>query len=202
MLPSMRARWFVLALLAAAGCAGSREISCPPGTTERGGAPPKYAATWCEKRGGVRHGPIVGYTRSGRVLYEGHLADGVWHGIVRGFGADGEPLGAVAIHRGTGSWKMWHENGRLAEEGAYKAGKKVGAWAAFHDNGAKAVEGTYADGLESGVFRWWSPRGELVAEIEYDKGRYHGTARTFDEEGRLLVETRYVDGVRQAALER
>lgn len=47
-----------------------------------------------------------------------------------------------------GTYRAWHESGRMSERGTYEAGLREGAWEFWHEDGSLDEErsGTYVDG--------------------------------------------------------
>lgn len=144
----------------------------------------------------MRDGPLQGFDEHGHLVYVGGYKNGAWHGSFSGFGEDGQLLGKFKMVSGTGPFRNWHKNGKLAQQGQYKRGKKMGPWFAWYPSGKKSLEGRYENGVASGLFRWWSTEGVLLSEVRYDKGRVHGLAKTFDGAGELVEENEYDHGAR------
>ena len=67
----------------------SAHAPCPKGTRLRGAAPPKGTHVWCEKDGGVRHGPATTWYSNGRKASVGRYRAGVF----------------------SGDWELWSEDG-------------------------------------------------------------------------------------------
>lgn len=187
----------VLLALAAVGCGKPETPACAPGTSLFGGSPPRYAAAWCARRDGTRDGPIVGFFPSGARRFEGTLAAGAWRSLTV-FDRSGKTLGSVSLADGTGTWRMWHDNGRVSEEGRLEGGKRTGTWTKRYESGQRALEGSYQAGAPDGLFRWWTPSGVLTSEVPFKAGRVHGTAKTYDEQGALIEEADYEAGTRTA----
>ena len=52
----------------------------------------------------------------------------------------------------TGDGLVYHPNGKKAQEGSYKDGKKEGAWTRFDEEGVKSKESTWEEGVEQIIF--------------------------------------------------
>ena len=64
---------------------------CPPGSTSKGGEPPKALHGWCEDKAGKKHGPETEWYAAGR-----KKSEGAWlHGVMEG------------------AWRAWREDGTL-----------------------------------------------------------------------------------------
>jgi antitoxin component YwqK of YwqJK toxin-antitoxin module len=148
-------------------------IDCPPGAERRGEAPPDGHEQWCEVRDlhgkPRRHGPA-------RTWYD----DGTpW--VEEGW-RDGEREGPF-LER--------YRNGRLAREGAYRAGRRHGRFTTWHENGNRAEEIGFRDGVPDGPFASFFESGRPRTEGRHCGGAQCGRWRTFDESGRELGAVDY-----------
>lgn len=74
-------------------------------------------------------------------------------------------------NRWVGNYKLYYDNGQVQHEFAFNpAGKREGAQKYFYDNGQVAIEGNFANGKESGLIKEFHENGDLKAEKNYADG--------------------------------
>jgi antitoxin component YwqK of YwqJK toxin-antitoxin module len=73
--------------------------------------------------------------------------------------------------RWVGMYKLYYPNGQLQHEFNYNtSGKREGKSVYYYENGEVAVEGVFTDGKETGVFKEYYENGETKAIKEYTGG--------------------------------
>lgn len=128
---------------------------CPKGTRlvrkkSRNG--PEEGRAWCEKAGGVKHGPYWWYESEchegeGTCSTDGTYADGKEHG-----------------------WWSLAPNYYGEEHGFFDRGKRVGLW--YQADNELQTDAVYVDGVLHGTMRIYRVEdSELIAEGSYEKGK-------------------------------
>jgi antitoxin component YwqK of YwqJK toxin-antitoxin module len=75
------------------------------------------------------------------------------------------------INRWVGNYKLYYENGQVQHEFVFNpSGKREGPQKYYHDNGQLAIEGNFSSGKESGVIKEYYENGEVKAEKTYADG--------------------------------
>lgn len=94
-----------------------------------------------------------------------------------------EPSGVLWLECGLqngqrhGHFRMWHDNGKLHEEGYYHDGK---------EHGLLSEEREYLDGNRHGYERWWNGDNRTIyEESHYWNGIQHGIFRRWNQQGKL-----------------
>jgi len=93
-----------------------------------------------------------------------------------------------------GEWQSWHENGKLAEQAVYEAGKERPGAQRWDDQGRlietrRLVEGTgTVEAIHPG-------RGDEKTVCERKAGKLQGSCRTTKKNGQLVDDTTYAGGV-------
>jgi antitoxin component YwqK of YwqJK toxin-antitoxin module len=73
--------------------------------------------------------------------------------------------------RWVGNYKLYYENGQVQHEFVFNpSGKRDGAQKYFYENGQLAIEGNFANGKESGLIKEYHENGDLKAEKNYEDG--------------------------------
>lgn len=97
-----------------------------------------------------------------------------------------------------GSFKSYHENGKVKSIENYNNGKKHGVCKYYYDNGVLKCEESYNDnGLKDGEFKSFYKNGQLESRYTYMNGEKHGIYKEYNEEGKLIEEGRYEYGNRK-----
>lgn len=190
------------------------KLTCPAGTAPTPARAPE--PLWaCARPDGTRHGPFVSlfpdttietsgeykdgvlegaWVRrhpNGAVAEQGSYAAGHKDGVWKQGNASGVALGEYTMTAGTGTEKVWYEEGPLYSEQSFRAGVPHGAHKIYGPDGAVTMsamykqgvldgphsfgtrqsmrfEETFADGVRRGKRSIWQ-FGLLVAEEEYDR---------------------------------
>jgi antitoxin component YwqK of YwqJK toxin-antitoxin module len=84
--------------------------------------------------------------------------------------------------RWTGIYKLYYPNGQLQHEFNYNtSGKREGKSTYYYENGEVAIEGNFSDGKETGVFKEYYENGETKAVKEYNGGQINlGSLKEFE----------------------
>ncbi len=120
--------------------APEQPLTCPPGATLMGAAPPKGEEVWCQKIVNgkpVKDGIFIAYGTGGGKMLEGYYRDG----------------------KQDGQWTMWYENGARAAVDHYQGGIQDGLHTSWYANGAKSIEGNYRNGKREDIWTRWDPIG-------------------------------------------
>ena len=99
-----------------------------------------------EYESGVPNGWVREWNRDGRLLLEGFVKDGQWHGPLTRWGADGEMLDVSHFDHGTGFYRIFFSSGNLAREICLRAGKRHGITKCWNGQGQLVSEEFYRDG--------------------------------------------------------
>jgi MORN repeat variant len=83
-------------------------------------------------------------------------------------------------------------DGRPSSEYTMKKGKRHGIYRLWHENGVLAEEGRYRNGLLHGGIRKWNTKGQLLGACKMDNGT--GMLREWFENGQLRHECSFVQG--------
>jgi len=74
-------------------------------------------------------------------------------------------------NRWVGNYKLYYDNGQVQHEFVFSAtGKREGNQKYFYDNGQLAIEGSFANGKESGIIKEYYENGEQKAEKNFADG--------------------------------
>ena len=75
------------------------------------------------------------------------------------------------VNKWVGNYKLYYDNGQVQHEFLFSpAGKRDGPQKYFFDNGQVAIEGTFANGKESGLIKEFYENGDIKAEKNYAEG--------------------------------
>jgi len=75
------------------------------------------------------------------------------------------------INKWVGNYKLYYENGQVQHEFVFSpAGKRDGPQKYFYDNGTVAIEGNFSNGKESGLIKEFYENGDVKAEKNYADG--------------------------------
>lgn len=74
-------------------------------------------------------------------------------------------------NRWVGNYKLYYENGQVQHEFVFNAnGKREGAQTYYYENGQKAIEGNFTNGKESGLIKEYYENGDIKAEKNFVDG--------------------------------
>lgn len=137
------------------GCRRSTDIgslTCPPGATLMGAAPPKGEEVWCQKI--VKAKPVK---------------DGIF--IAWGDGPDKLIQGTYRNGLQEGEWTTWYASGQRSAVDHFHDGEQNGMHTSWYINGVKALEGKYVMGRREGVWTRWDPTGFTSKQEVYKGGK-------------------------------
>jgi len=83
-------------------------------------------------------------------------------------------------------------NGKPFTEFRLKNGRRQGDYRVWYENGVLAEQGRYRDGLLHGIIRKWNRRGQLLGTCRFDNGT--GMLCDWHDNGQLSSEISYVRG--------
>jgi antitoxin component YwqK of YwqJK toxin-antitoxin module len=112
-----------------------------------------------------------------------------------GFELACEREGATGPDRREGPFRAWYDDGALAREAGYRAGRLHGKYVEYHRGGKRAREGEYSDGERVGTWRFYFEDGKLEEECAYAKGERHGPFASFHPNGKRKTAGRYCHGL-------
>lgn len=122
------------------------------------------------------------------------------------------PIGEVLVADGHGIFNSYFTDGKIAQTGPVKNGKKIGSWKVFYDNGKLQSEGKFDEEEIFVIDKFWDDAGNLIIEsgegsvtnfaIENDlyqegklsKGYREGLWHTYNANSALLMEANYKSG--------
>ncbi len=105
---------------------------------------------------------------NGKLVYEGQFKDNVPYG----------------------TFKYYHENGKLKSTTDFIQGVHKVKTVMFHENEHKASEGIFIDQLKDGEWRYYSNTDKLIAIEHYAMGKRIGEWKVFSAESGVLLEER------------
>jgi len=75
-------------------------------------------------------------------------------------------------NRWVGNYKLYYDNGQVQHEFVFSpAGKREGPQKYYYDNGQVAVEGTFVNGKEAGLIKEYHENGDIKAEKNFADGQ-------------------------------
>jgi antitoxin component YwqK of YwqJK toxin-antitoxin module len=90
---------------------------------------------------------------------------------------------------------MYHENGKIAEEGTWKGSKWVGNYKLYYDNGHVQNEFTFnINGKREGDQKYFYENGQLMIEGSWANGKEAGSIKEYHENGDLKAVKNYANG--------
>jgi antitoxin component YwqK of YwqJK toxin-antitoxin module len=90
---------------------------------------------------------------------------------------------------------MYHENGKISEEGLWKNNRWVGTYKLYYDNGKVQHEFVFnASGRREGPQKYYFDNGQLAIEGNFMNGKEAGLIKEYYENGDLKAEKNYMDG--------
>jgi antitoxin component YwqK of YwqJK toxin-antitoxin module len=99
---------------------------------------------------------------------------------------------------GTGSYKLYDENGNLEQTGTYKNGKLEGSPIVYYtnyypDSNIIKETGSYKDGKEYGTITTYYKNGQIHYKMEYKYGERNGLSIGYYENGALYEKGSFID---------
>jgi antitoxin component YwqK of YwqJK toxin-antitoxin module len=99
-----------------------------------------------------------------------------------------------------GVMRRWHADGRVAALRAYRQGIKIGRHQAWWDNGQPRLDVRFVAGLAHGNHRSWYRHGQPHEQRSYQNGAESGAQRSFAADGRMRANYVVRDGRRYGLL--
>ncbi len=97
--------------------------------------------------------------------------------------------------RPDGYAQMFHENGKISEEGNWKNNRWVGNYKLYYDNGQVQHEFVFSQtGKREGVQKYFYENGQLAIEGTFSNGKETGVIKEYYETGDLKAEKTFMDG--------
>ena len=97
--------------------------------------------------------------------------------------------------RPDGYAQMFHENGKISEEGNWKNNRWVGNYKLYYDNGQVQHEFVFgATGKREGAQKYYYDNGELAIEGNFVNGKESGIIKEYYENGDPKAEKNFADG--------
>jgi len=154
-------------------------------------------------RHGKRHGRCRTWGLSGRGPYiDQQYNDGVADPLHRVYSSEGKLLGTYSWHNGTGVFKEWYSNGRLALQCPQRDSKKHGRCEEWFEDGSRKSDCHYREGDRHGQCTSWWSKDKLQERGTFLAGRAHGPAESWTHEGKLKERGTYHNGHRQGRFTR
>ncbi|MBW4622727.1 MAG: hypothetical protein KME17_25635 [Cyanosarcina radialis HA8281-LM2] len=88
-----------------------------------------------------------------------------------------------------GSFRTWHDNGKLCEESYYIAGKEDGIAKQYDEDGS--LIGTYEMDRGTGVDLWYQGQGILAEERSLQDGNLHGYERWWNSDNQTICREQH-----------
>lgn len=97
--------------------------------------------------------------------------------------------------RPDGYAQMFHENGKISEEGNWKNNRWVGNYKLYYDNGQVQHEFVFSQtGKREGMQKYYYENGQLAIEGTFSNGKETGVIKEYYETGDLKAEKTFMDG--------
>ncbi|MBS1652129.1 MAG: toxin-antitoxin system YwqK family antitoxin [Bacteroidetes bacterium] len=79
--------------------------------------------------------------------------------------------GIWKVSKWVGNYKLYYDNGQVQHEFIYnQTGKREGSSTYYYENGQKAIEGNFVNGKEAGTFKEYYENGDVKAEKNFNEG--------------------------------
>nr|HMS69774.1 hypothetical protein [Saprospiraceae bacterium] len=134
--------------------------------------------------------------------YQTMVAKGVNYYVLRRFYPEPVQLLAVEYFSDAklmtriGTYKKWHENGLLANEGNFKNGKEDGIWKYYHrENGKIRSEGNFLNGKKVGDWKSYDTQSRLSNLEIHDQILKNWKQIQYDSLGKVIYEATFENDV-------
>jgi hypothetical protein len=199
------------------------ELVCPAGASQRVVSEGYHHRAECVREDGVLEGTTMSWRIDGTPAWRSDFIEGVRHGVVEVWFADGKTRGDYYSFHGEKFWLTEDELGACPPESIFLDPGSVGhhfdlppACYALHPAKGVVKHGptvTFCGrdandlprvhsvshhrwGEKHGVsLTWWTP-DQLAEEDHYAAGKHHGPSRSWLRDGTLVFEGRYEHGKR------
>ncbi len=92
-------------------------------------------------------------------------------------------------NRWVGNYKLYYENGQVQHEFVFNPnGKREGAQTYYYENGQKAIEGNFTNGKEAGLIKEYFENGDIKAEKNFADGNV-GEIKEFEPKKPMVVKS-------------
>ncbi len=92
-------------------------------------------------------------------------------------------------NRWVGNYKLYYENGQVQHEFVFNPnGKREGAQTYYFENGQKAIEGNFTNGKEAGLIKEYFENGDIKAEKNFADGNV-GEIKEFEPKKPMVVKS-------------
>lgn len=128
---------------------------------------------------------------------EGKYADNKKAGIWKEFYCNGNMKNKITYTNGRpdGYAIMYHESGKISEEGMWKISKWVGDYKLYYENGQVQQEFKFnATGKREGPQKYFYENGQVMIEGSWAAGKEAGTIKEYHENGDIKAEKKYDNG--------
>jgi len=92
-----------------------------------------------------------------------------------------------------GTWREYHDNGKLACVSEYREGEQHGRQTRWYEDGTLESEVNFEDNHPHGLARYYHPNGVLREETEYEYDFRNGRCTVWDESGTIIASGTYKD---------
>lgn len=97
--------------------------------------------------------------------------------------------------RPDGYAQMFHENGKISEEGNWKNNRWVGNYKLYYDNGQVQHEFVFnPSGKREGAQKYYYDNGQIAIEGNFANGKEAGLIKEYHENGDIKAEKNFMDG--------
>lgn len=128
-----------------------------------------------------------------KATYKNGSVDGTatWYGPTGAI----ETTGKFTNNERIGTWKYYHENGKLAKDLNYLYGELEGVQKDYNEEGILINTVTFVNGLKNGIEVSCYDSGKKEADINYLDDERHDKAVYYDENGAIYMIRYYKQGV-------
>lgn len=145
-------------------------FSCPDGEKTDDKDVESRTYKYCLDKKGLKHGPAIGWEKTGQVIFRGNFDRGRQHGDAT----------------------LWYPSGQIMMRSSYNQDYPEGHHIAWHDNGVVSGEVNYENGQPIGIYHEYNKIGGVIAEGSFLEGKKHGLWRAIV--GRGLQEQEWDHG--------
>jgi len=119
------------------------------------------------------------------------------HGTFRSWHENGKlsKISEYSEGQKDGFAKEWFVNGRLMSQGHYQKGQKEGPWSYAYESGKIKYKILYYNNLKDGPFTWWHPNGKKKQLAEYTSDSLDGEFKSWFETGKLKEKKNFTSGI-------
>lgn len=131
------------------------------------------------------------------IVEEGLYAENRKKGIWTGYFCSGNIYKKITFQNGRpdGYAIIYHENGKTAEEGNWKANKWLGAYKSYYPNGQVQQDFTFNQaGKREGVQKYYYPDGKTQIEGNWQNGKENGLVTEYHPDGSLKKTVDFSNG--------